>query len=219
MGLLLSVIWDGKLRVGETARRSLEILTPYIFLPPIFFLFVTYLSPGMLFVPRYWSWTLVPLSMALAVVLCSIQGARSRKIALATTVVFVMLRVLSQERVVEEWRGAAERVRVSGERIVLFSGLIEAESATQPQSGDYFEYLRAPLRVYGVEQSIEVIGLTRTDEELEEAFKSSPFKLVAARVRRARERSPERFLRIIEGQGRVASVEPFGRLMTVVSAR
>jgi hypothetical protein len=149
----------------------------------------------------------------------SVQGERARRIALMTTVVFVLLRVLSQERVLEDWRGAAAQARASGERVVLYSGLIEAEGPQRPAEGDSYQYLRAPLLAYGVEQPIDVVGVTYSEEQLQGVFEAAPFTLIAFRARRREMRSPGRFLEIIERGGRMASVEQQGRLVTVAQVR
>jgi hypothetical protein len=219
MGLLLAVIWDGRIRLAHTTRAGIILLAPYALVPPILFLVLSYISPSMLFVARYWSWSLVPLSLVLALLLCAVEGTRPRRIALVTTLVVLLLRVLSQDRVIEEWRGAAAQARASIDRVVLFSGLIEAEGTPQGQSKEYDEYLRAPLTVYGVEQPIDVVGLTHSEDELGKAFSSVPFTLVAARARRSAEQSPERFLRIIESKNESLSLNTHGRLIIVARVR
>ncbi len=219
VGLILALIWDGRVRISDVTRGSLVLLMPYVLIPPLLFLIVSCLSPSMLFVPRYWSWSLIPSAVLLAFVVGSVHGGRARRIASVTALVFVMMRVLSQERVIEEWREAAARVRISGERVVLFSGLIEAEGAPQTQAGEYYQYLRAPLLVYGVEQPIEVIGITSAEEQLKQMFEPTPFTLIAFHAGRSGMRSPERFLQIIERQGRTPVLEEQGHLITVARVR
>jgi hypothetical protein len=219
VALVLAVIWDGKIRLGSAVRAHISVLLPYVLIPPPLFLFISYLSPGTLFVARYWSWALVPLAMFLGLLVCSVAGERARRVALVTTVMFVILRVLSQERVLEEWRAAAAQARASGNRVVLFSGLIEAEGEPSVGAGEYSQYLRAPLLVYGVKQPIDVVGVTYSRDQLEHAFKAPPFTLIALHARRSGMLSPERFLESLERQGRTLLLEKHGLLITVVNVR
>jgi hypothetical protein len=219
VGVILAVIWDGRVRLGVAVRANLVLLMSYVLIPPLLFLIVSCLSPSMLLVPRYWSWSLVPLAVLLALIVGSVQGQRARKIAVLTTLVFLILRVLSQERALEEWRGAAALARASATRVVLFSGLIEAEGPSQIEVGEYYQYLRAPLLVYGVEQPIDVVGVTYSEEQLKSAFEVAPFTLVAFHARRSGVLSPERFVHTIERQGREPSLQEQGRLITVANVR
>jgi|GEM_PF-3323312 len=219
VGLILALIWDGKMRVGCDIRGKLIIMALYAGLPPLFFLVVSYVSPGALFVARYWSWSLVPLSIGLALLMCSIEGWRSRKIAFAITLLFVVTRLLTQERIVEEWRGAAVQAQMAPGRLILFSGLIEAEQQSPVRGREYDEYLRSPLTVYGVDKQIDVVGLTAADDSLRDLFRSGPFTLVAAHITRSGERSPDRFLRLISDLGKSRSITTHGRLVTVIEAR
>lgn len=219
VALVLAVIWDGRIRLGSAVRAHIRVLLPYILIPPPLFLVISYLSPGTLFVARYWSWSLVPLALFLGLLVCSVAGERARRIALVTTVMFVILRVLSQERVLEEWRGAAEQARASGNRVVLFSGLIEAEGEPLVGVGEYSQYLRAPLLVYGVRQPIDVVGVTYSQDKLARAFEATPFTLIALHACRSGMLSPERFLDSLERQGRTLVPEKQGRLITVANVR
>ena len=219
VGVILAVIWGGRVRLGDAVRANVIVMMLYVLIPPILFLIVSFLSPSMLLVSRYWSWSLVPLAVLLALVLGSIQGQGARRIAVVTTLVFVILRVSSQERVLEEWREAAALARTSGKRVILFSGLIEAEGPPQIEEGEYYQYLRAPLLVYGVEQPIDVVGVTYSEEQLEDAFEVAPFTLVAFHARRSGVLSPERFLRTIQRQGREPLIQKQDRLITVANVR
>jgi hypothetical protein len=219
VAVVLALIWGGKMRVERRTRRWLVIVALYALLPALLFLLISYASPGVLFVARYWSWSLVPLSVGLTLLVCSIEGQRPRKIAFVTTLLFVLMRLLTQDRVIEEWRDAAAQAHRAPGRLILFSGLIEAEQQSQVPSGEYYEYLRAPLTVYGIKKQIDVVGLTAAEDLLRDLFRSGPFTLVAAHVQRSGERSPERFLQLTADLSESRSVTTHGRLVTVIEGR
>jgi hypothetical protein len=142
-----------------------------------------------------------------------------RRIALGVGLGFIFLRVLTQDRVVEEWREVADFIKSQpGERIVLFSGLIESEANTVNPPLEQDEYLRAPLLAYGAREQIDVIGLAQTDSQLREGLRA-PFLLVAAHAVRDGQRSPERLVEIAQSNGANTELVWKSRLISVFRGR
>ena len=117
------------------------------------------------------------------------------------TASFVVARVGLQVWHSEGWERVGRVAREYPGSVVLFSGLIEAETMVSRGKPGFEDYLRAPLSAYGRSRDVEVARLSATDEELRALF-AQPVLLVAARKRVGDRRSPERFLDIATSLGR-----------------
>lgn len=197
VGLVLGYIWGGFPRRSRVVD-TLAFVLPFAVLPPMLFLGADIALGSSLWVPRYWSWQIVPMAIVLTVLLTTVS-ARGYRAAILGTFAMLVLRVASQVWVVEDWRGVAEQVRPT-RPIALFSGLIEAEGDPAGRTDEMNEYLAAPLRVYGVPGTITVLGLRRPEHETAELLAASS-QLVTLRTKRGEYRSPDRFIEMAKSLG------------------
>ncbi len=201
LGVLIAYIWDARAQFDLRSRNALSTLLPYIVLPPLCFGALAIIAGGAVWLPRYWEWQVGVFAIALAVALGRIDGARYRSFALMATACFVVARAGLQVWHSEGWDKVGRVAREYPGPVVLFSGLIEAETMVSTGKPESDEYLRAPLSAYGRSRDVEVARLSATDDELR-ALLAKPVLLVAARKRVGDHRSPERFLDIATSMGR-----------------
>jgi hypothetical protein len=201
LGTLIAYIWDARVSFDARSRESLRFCLLYIALPPLCFGALAIIAGGAVWLPRYWEWQVGVFAIALAVALGRIDGARYRSLALMATAFFVVARVGLQVWHSEGWERVGRVAREYPGSVVLFSGLIEAETMVSRGKPGFEDYLRAPLSAYGRSRDVEVARLSATDEELRALF-AQPVLLVAARKRVGDRRSPERFLDIATSLGR-----------------
>jgi hypothetical protein len=83
--------------------------------------------------------------------------------------------------VLEDWRGAARLVQGTPKAVALYSGLIEVEGDPKTRELEFDEYVRAPLRMYGVTGPIEVISLARLQEDVAKAAHGTGYLVVLKR--------------------------------------
>jgi hypothetical protein len=201
LGSLIAYIWDARAQFDVRSRESLLSFLPYIALPLLCFGALAMIAGGAVWLPRYWQWQGAIFSIALAVALGRIDGAHSRSLALKAAASFVVIRVGLQVWHSEGWDKVGRAAREYPGSVVLFSGLIEAETMVSKGKPGFEDYLRSPLLAYGRLDDVEVARLSSTDDELRSLF-AQPVLLVAARKRVGDHRSPERFFDIATSMGR-----------------
>ncbi len=201
LGALIGYIWDARVRFDARREAALLSLLPYIILPPVCFGALAIVAGGAVWLPRYWEWQMGVFSVALAITLGCIEGARYRALALMTTAFFVISRTGLQVWHSEGWDSAGRAAQRHKGPVLLFSGLVEAETMVGREKPEFERYLKAPLSTYGRSHDVAVARLSATDEELR-AQLAKPVLLVAARKRVGQYRSPERFLDIATAMGR-----------------
>lgn len=201
LGSLIAYIWDARVRFDVRSRESLLSSLPYIALPLLCFGTLAIIAGGAVWLPRYWEWQVGMFAVALAVALGRIDGARYRYLALMATASFVVGRVGLQVWHSEGWDRVGRVAREYPGSVVMFSGLIEAETMVSKGKPGFEDYLRSPLSAYGRSRDVEIARLSATDDGLRALF-VKPVLLVAARKRVGEHRSPERFLDIATSMGR-----------------
>lgn len=182
LGVALGLVWGAKLAGRARLSEGARFLVPYIVVPPLLFGAVSALGDGSLWVTRYWGWQPAAWAALGGVLISSLSGARGRNVALAALAGFCALRLTTQVRYIEDWRGAAELVRGAAGPVALYSGLVEAETGSGAASAEFGEYVRAPLRVYGVQGEIEPISLSHLNDNLQRLDPETQF--LVARDRR-----------------------------------
>lgn len=207
VGVVLGLIWDARFRFSERSRSAIRFLIPYIVVAPIVFLAGSVVGGAAVWLPRYWEWQLGAIAVVMATILASLAGGRGARLAVVVTAIFVLARLGAQRWTVEGWGPAAEVARSYPGKVVLFSGLIEAETRSGAEKPGFEQYIRAPLIAYGRSADIIVARLSGSDEELLDVFKQ-PVLFVAARKEIAGARAPERFLEIAREAGRVVVEDP-----------
>lgn len=207
VGVVLGLIWDARFRFSQRDRSAIRFLMPYVVVAPIVFLTGSALGGAAVWLPRYWEWQLGAISVLGAIVLAALAGGRWARLAVVVTATFVLARLGAQRWTVEGWGPAAEVARSYPGRVVLFSGLIEAETRSGVDKPGFDAYIRAPLIAYGRSGDILVARLSGSDEELLDLFKQ-PLLLVAARKEMGGARAPERFVEIARRAGRVVVEDP-----------
>lgn len=183
LGVALGLVWGAKFAGRARLSEGARFLLPYIVVPPLLFGAVSALGDGSLWVTRYWGWQPAAWAALGGVLVSSLSGARGRNVALAALTGFCALRLATQVRYIEDWRGAAELVRGSAGPVALYSGLVEAETGSGAASREFGEYVQAPLRVYGVQGKIESVSLAHLSDELRRLDSATEF-LVARDCRR-----------------------------------
>lgn len=166
LSLALALVWGGKLVLDTSCRDGFRFLIPYIVTPVIVFSLWSLGGSGSMWVGRYWGWQTGMWAAFLGLCAVTVRGERARVIMLCSVFGFFALRIGTQVRVLEDWRGAAAAVQTSEKGIGLYSGLIEVESGSGTEQTEYREYVRAPLTVYGVTAPIEVISFSHMKEDL-----------------------------------------------------
>jgi 4-amino-4-deoxy-L-arabinose transferase-like glycosyltransferase len=204
LGALLGYIWDARARFDARSKQALLSLFPYIILPPACFGVLVIIAGGAVWLPRYWEWQAGVFAIVVGVTLGCIEGARYRALALMVTAFFVLGRAGLQVWHSEGWDEAGRAAQKHAGAVVLFSGLIEAETMVGKGKPEFEEYLRAPLLTYGRGDDVTVLRLSATDDELR-ALLAKPVLLVAARKRVGEYRSPERFIEIATTMGRTVT--------------
>jgi len=194
IAVILGVIWSSSAlgivsKIGEGLRKR-EILLLFFFVlsPVILFAFISLLGSNNLFVARYWVWQQLGVAILVGLVSRVLTESRSRYVFLSVLVIGSVARIFSQDWVVEEWRGVAERVR-DAKRVVLYSGLIEGEDRRLRDEIRNLQYLSSPLRSYGYKGEILLLGRDSTPEEIEAAMTSSDY-LVAFKLQSKLELAP-----------------------------
>lgn len=219
LGALIGYIWDARVRFDARSKAALLSLLPYIILPPVCFGALAIVGGGAVWLPRYWEWQVGVLSIVLAIALGCIEGARYRALALMTTAFFVITRAGLQVWHSEGWDRVGHMAQKHSGPVLLFSGLIEAETMVSKGKPEFEEYLRSPLSTYGRSHEVAVLRLSATDEELR-ALLARPVLLVAARKRVGQYRSPERFLTIAAAMGHeVTPISDDSSMITVYEVR
>lgn len=210
VGVSLGLIWGGRFVIANHSRHAVSFLLPYIILPIVLFSAWSNVSGRSVWIPRYWSWQLPVLGVFVGVLLNSISGTRGRQVAFIVTALFFVLRISTQVRVVEDWRGVAHVLAQGTGDIVLYSGLIEAESGSGREYPEFETYLRIPLLVYGVQRPIQILGITQQEQVLADALKRAT-SFVAVRRESFGKRSPQYFTEIAEKSGiKLESIGNFG---------
>jgi uncharacterized membrane protein len=220
VGVLMAIIWGGKLVLSGAHRSALRILLPYVVLGPLPLMIVSALGSTSLWTPRYWSWQLVMMALAVGVVIESFSTRRARLTAVAATCAFLLLRVLSQDRVVEGWREAALLASKRAGPVALYSGLAEVESGVVDGVREYEQYLRTPFVVYGVNNEIRLMRMSDSDAEIVGKMRGASSLVVQRRVRRGGEElSPYRFKKLLSENGLSIEEEKTEGTVTWISLR
>lgn len=181
VGITLALVWGGRLAGAPWRRASWAFLVPYIVLPVALFGVTVLWRGGSMWVPRYWMWQSAPWAALLGSLLLAFQDARSRRIALSAAACFFALRLLTQVRHLEDWRGAAHEVASAQGTIGLYTGLIEVESGSGGTETEFSEYVRAPLSIYGVTAPIAVIAASRADRDVQQLPANTDYLVVMNR--------------------------------------
>lgn len=168
LGVALGVVWGGKVLRSPRLSEGAAFMLPYIVVPAMVFALWSLGGSRSMWVPRYWGWQAVAWAALVGVLLSSLHGERGRSIAIAGAFAFCALRLGSQVRVIEDWRGAAEAVKAATGPVALYSGLVEVETGASDKAPEFDQYVRAPLLVYGVTVPIEPISLVRLNSDLSE---------------------------------------------------
>lgn len=200
MGLSLAYIWDGRARLDAATREAMQLLTPYIVLAPLPFLLGAIFGGAPIWLPRYWEWQAGPLAIVVVALASSVQGARVPRLALWVLATVVCLRGVTQVWHPEGWGEAGKMSREYSGPVLLFTGLMEAETAVTDMFAEFDRYIRAPLLVYGRERDIQVLKLTESDDALRPKF-VAPALLIVARKQLGTRVSPDRFVAMAKGQG------------------
>lgn len=200
LGALIAYIWDARLRLDERARAALRLALPYIVLPPIIFALLALVGGGAVWLPRYWEWQVAMCVVVVSVLIERIDGARFRALAFMTTALFVLGRATLQMWHTEGWDRVGAIARTYNGPVVLFSGLIEAETMVSRGEPGFEEYVRSPLLAYGRGSEVQLARLSASDSELQTLF-TGPVLLVAARKRVGIQVSPDKFLTIATSKG------------------
>ncbi len=198
VGGALAAIWGGRVRVEDAQRSSVRALFAYVVWAPLPFLCISLFGASSLWVSRYWAWHLVPLGLLGAIWVASFAPRHARTLALVVFALFLIARVATQRRIGEGWREVAQFATKESGPVLLYSGLVEVESGVVDRAFEGDEYVRAPLRVYGVNQEIRVVGMRESEQSIISKMKDARV-LVAQRHRRSEANnsdqftSPERF--------------------------
>ncbi len=194
IALLLAVIWGARWREVKFDRCGALLLGFWIFSPVILFFMASILSGNSILVARYWVWQVGGVGLAFGAVIATISSQHHRTIATVTLLCGLLFRLLTQQWQLEDWRNAAHLAQEeAASEIILFSGLIESESAWLRDSPAVQEYLRAPLSVYGVTKPTRFVGLTESSSDLEEELVGGSL-LVSFRAAKGGHRAPQRFI-------------------------
>ena len=181
VGMSLALVWGGRYALSASSRRSVGFLAPYIVIPVFVFAVWSFSGSHSMWVSRYWMWQAGVWAIFLGVQLTAISGSRGRAVALVAAACFFALRLGTQVRVLEDWRGAARLVQENPKPVALYSGLIEVEGEPNTRELEFEDYVRAPLRVYGVTAPIEVISLARLQEDISKAAQGTGYLVVFKR--------------------------------------
>lgn len=181
VGMSLALVWGGRYAPAASSRRAVGFLVPYIAIPVLVFAVWSFSGAHSMWVSRYWMWQAGVWAIFLAVQLTAITGPRGRAVALIAAACFFALRLGTQVRVLEDWRGAARLVQGTPKAVALYSGLIEVEGDPKTRELEFDEYVRAPLRMYGVTGPIEVISLARLQEDVAKAAHGTGYLVVLKR--------------------------------------
>lgn len=180
--LALGAALSGVLYLGRGLTlqrgRSLGALGPTIIfwyvVPPLVFFAVSWLWQGSLFVPRYFVWCAPALALGLTILVLSVTPRNARQILVCTMVGFALFREVGRNWVIEEWKGATERVALELTKhsapVLFYSGLIESEKVewlTEPRAA---QYLRAPLLRYPLASSTTLLPSTLEGTERQHYF-------------------------------------------------
>ncbi len=166
LGAALGAVWGGKVSRTSQSTAGARFLLPYVLVPVIVFAAWSFGGSQSMWVPRYWGWQAGAWSALACVLLASMQGERARKIAIVAAFGFCLLRLASQSRVSEDWRGATEAVKPLPGAVALYSGLVEVETGASASLPEFAEYVRSPLRVYGVSAPVSTLSLSRLEADL-----------------------------------------------------
>jgi len=215
VGVALGLIWDGRFRFSERDRSAMRFLAPYVVVAPLVFLAGSLLAGAAVWLPRYWEWQLGAFSVLAALVVTSLVDRGGMRLAVMVAALFVLARMGVQRWAVEGWGPAAEVARSYPGGIVLFTGLIEAETRSGAENPGFEEYTRAPLIAYGRSADVAVARLSGSDQELLDLFQR-PVLLISARKEIGVGRSPERFLEAARTAGRTVVEDPSSNAMISV---
>lgn len=166
LSLALALVWGGTMVIEPRCKRGFRFLVPYIVTPIVVFALWSLGGSGSMWVTRYWGWQAAMWAAFLGMCVATVRGDRARLIVVCSVFGFFALRLGTQVRILEDWRGAAAAVRSSQGVIGLYSGLVEVESNSGAQQTEYREYVRAPLSVYGVTAPIETLSFSRMEEDI-----------------------------------------------------
>jgi hypothetical protein len=220
MGAIVAAIWGGRISVGADYRKALRVLLPYVFLGPLPLMIVSVLGSASLWTPRYWSWQLMAMALVVGALTNSISGHKPRLIAITVIGSALLLRVASQERVVEGWREAAQLVAGRPGPVALYSGLIEVESGIVNGMPEYQQYLRSPLLVYGVTKEVRLMPIKATDEALMGDLRGVSSVVLQRRSDRSgAEISPRRFRGLLLANGQSIESEKESGTITWLAVR
>jgi hypothetical protein len=220
MGAIVAAIWGGRISVGADYRKALRVLLPYVFLGPLPLRIVSVLGSASLWTPRYWSWQLMAMALVVGALTNSISGHKPRLIAITVIGSALLLRVASQERVVEGWREAAQLVAGRPGPVALYSGLIEVESGIVNGMPEYQQYLRSPLLVYGVTKEVRLMPIKATDEALMGDLRGVSSVVLQRRSDRSgAEISPRRFRGLLLANGQSIESEKESGTITWLAVR
>jgi len=194
IAIILGLIWSNSAlgiisKIGEGLRkREILFLLFFVFSPVIFFLLISLMGSSNLFVARYWVWQQLGVAILVGLMSRFLTEPKCRDVFLSVLVVGSVARIFSQDWMVEDWRGAAVRVS-SAKRVVLYSGLIEGENRWLRDQIQNIEYLSSPLRSYGYQGEIVLLGKDSTLNEVELALTGADY-LVATKLQSHPETSP-----------------------------
>lgn len=181
LGAILGLVWGGRFPNRVRQTQNAAFLLPYIVTPALVFGAASLLGDGSLWVARYWGWQPAAWAALGALLVSSLQGTRGRAVALAATAAFCALRLATQVRHLEDWRGAAAVVSAASGPVALYSGLVEAETMSGAGLPEFEEYIRAPLRVYGISGRIEPLSLRRITDDLQRLDPETEFLIARDR--------------------------------------
>ena len=219
LGAVMAYIWQGRVGSDRLARATPYTLLPYLVVAPVTFMLLAVLTGGAVWLPRYWEWQTAVCAVVAAVLLGRIDGAPVKSLALLVAAFFIVVRGLVQTWHSEEWRSVGRVARAYAGPIVLYSGLIEAESMDSSSSAEFQQYVRAPLSVYGRTENVFLARLSGSEEELRVLFEKPALLIAAAKTVGSR-RSPQRFLDAATTMGRsVKQVETNSSLITIHEIR
>ena len=202
IGLLLSIIWGGKIIREKLDTKLICIALIWIALPVIAFAGISTFGSASLFTPRYWSWHVGGVALLFSIIVSALTPIRAQRITVLLLILGMLFRLSVQNWRTEGWRDATVVIKKESKvPVVLYSGLIEAEDSTFPDRGESQAYLSAPLKRYGVSNLIRSIGFKDLGE-LQNLLPSQEFFFVANLGKRGDLVAPVAFINLFERQGR-----------------
>jgi hypothetical protein len=128
---------------------------------PILLLCLSLLLRAPLFTERYYLWQVPGIALALALLISlAVPEKSARNIIILYFLAALFLEVQRDWRI-HDWRGAAAELsrHPSSEKVLVYTGLIEAEEPQWLNSPERIEYILAPFSVYPVQQKLTPISL------------------------------------------------------------